>query len=136
MSKYQTQLGYIVRETLSGLEVYEDGKVVCLIENTTLDKYRDENEDIDEESFTGFIALCCNSRPGIGMLLVSSLAIEDVTPSLTGDVNCDGEINIADVNALIEMILSDNLAPNGDINNDGEITISDLNMLIDIILSY
>ncbi len=95
-----------------------------------------ENEDIDEESFTGFIALCCNSRPGMGMLLVSSLAIEDVTPSLTGDVNCDGEINIADVNALIEMILSDNLAPNGDINNDGEITISDLNMLIDIILSY
>ena len=49
MSTYQTPLGYIARETISGLEVYENDKVACLIENTTLDKYRDENEDIDDD---------------------------------------------------------------------------------------
>lgn len=62
MSKYQTPLGYIVRETLSGLEVYEDGKVVCLIENTTLDKYRDENEDIDDDLLESDINEVCEAQ--------------------------------------------------------------------------
>jgi hypothetical protein len=59
MSKYQTPLGYIVRETLSGLEVYEDGKVACLIANTSLDKYRDENEDIDDDALEADIKESC-----------------------------------------------------------------------------
>ena len=62
MSKYQTQLGYIVRETISGLEVYEDGKVVCLIANTTLDKYRDENEDIDDDLLESDIKELCETQ--------------------------------------------------------------------------
>ena len=52
----------------------------------------------------------------------------------TGDVNSDGEINISDVNALIDMILSEDSDPAGDVNSDGEINISDVNALIDIIL--
>ena len=59
MSKYQTPLGYIARETLSGIEVYEDGKVVCLIANTSLDKYRDENEDIDDDALEADIKKSC-----------------------------------------------------------------------------
>ena len=51
-----------------------------------------------------------------------------------GDVNCDGEINIADINAVIDMILSGNAAPAGDVNGDGEINIADINTLIDLIL--
>ena len=51
-----------------------------------------------------------------------------------GDVNCDGEIGISDINALIDLILSDGFNSIGDINNDGEISISDINALIDIIL--
>ncbi len=52
-----------------------------------------------------------------------------------GDVNKDGEVNVADVNALINMILSGNLDAVGDVNDDGEVGISDINRLIDIILS-
>ena len=52
-----------------------------------------------------------------------------------GDVNKDGEVNVADVNALINMILSGNLDAVGDVNDDGEVGISDINSLIDIILS-
>lgn len=50
------------------------------------------------------------------------------------DVNGDGEVNIADVNAVIEMILDAHAAPAGDVNGDGEVNIADVNALIDIIL--
>ena len=53
---------------------------------------------------------------------------------LAGDVNGDEEVNIADVNALIDMILSGNISPVGDVDKDNEVGISDVNALIDIIL--
>ena len=55
--------------------------------------------------------------------------------AVTGDVNNDYEVNISDVNALIDMILSEDYADAGDVNHDGEVNISDVNALIDIILS-
>ena len=48
------------------------------------------------------------------------------------DVNKDGEVNIADINALIDMILSGNNFH--DCNGDGEMNIADINALIDYIL--
>lgn len=55
--------------------------------------------------------------------------------NLPGDVNGDGEVNIADVNALIDLILSGKYNTRGDINGDHEVNIADVNALIDIILS-
>jgi len=49
-------------------------------------------------------------------------------------VNEDGEINIADVNVLINMILTSHTSKLGDVNGDGEINIADVNSLIDMIL--
>ncbi len=51
-----------------------------------------------------------------------------------GDVNGDGEINIADINAVIDMILSGTIFPSGDVNGDSEVNIADVNTLIDLIL--
>ena len=51
------------------------------------------------------------------------------------DVNGDGEVNIADVNAVIDMILSGELDTRGDVNGDGEVNIADVNSIIDLILS-
>ena len=65
-------------------------------------------------------------------LLTVSLAFS--ASAATGDVNSDGEVNISDVNALIDMILSEDSYAAGDVNGDGEINISDVNALIDIIL--
>ena len=48
----------------------------------------------------------------------------------------DGEINIADVNYVISLILDDMYDNCGDINGDGEINIADVNALIDLIISY
>ena len=53
----------------------------------------------------------------------------------SADVNHDGEINISDVNAVIDIILGGaHEGYSGDVNNDGETNISDINYLIDIIL--
>lgn len=51
------------------------------------------------------------------------------------DINQDGEVNIADVNTLIQMILSGDLQAIGDCNQDGEVTLADINTLIDYILN-
>lgn len=57
-------------------------------------------------------------------------------PSLRVDVNGDGEVNIADINAIIDMILSGASNIAGDVNSDGEINIADVNIVIDFILSH
>ena len=58
---------------------------------------------------------------------------------MVGDVNGDGEVNIADINALIDAILGGNIKPNDiglyDTNVDGEVNIADINALIDLILN-
>lgn len=56
-------------------------------------------------------------------------------PGIFGDVNVDGEVNIADINAIIDMILSEASSLAGDVNGDGEINIADINTVIDIILN-
>ncbi len=54
--------------------------------------------------------------------------------AVKGDVNNDSEVNIADVNAVIEMILTANPGAAGDVNGDNEVNIADVNAIIDIIL--
>ncbi len=56
-------------------------------------------------------------------------------PGIKGDVNGDGEISIADINALIDIILTDGVNSAADVNTDGEINIADINALIDLILA-
>jgi hypothetical protein len=56
---------------------------------------------------------------------------------LRGDVNHDNEVNIADINAAIDVILSQTAATQtnvGDVNGDGEVNIADINAIIDLIL--
>ena len=53
---------------------------------------------------------------------------------LVGDVNGDGQVDIADINAVNDIILGINgYTTAADVNGDGEITIADLNAIIDII---
>jgi hypothetical protein len=54
----------------------------------------------------------------------------------SGDVNTDGEINIADVNCCIDMIVDNNVTFDEiyDVNGDGEINIADINAIIAAIL--
>ena len=61
--------------------------------------------------------------------------------TLTGDVNADNQISIADVTALVNIILGkDNTEPYqydhdaADVNTDGSISIADVTALVNIIL--
>ena len=62
------------------------------------------------------------------------------TPTLLrGDVNQDGEVNIADVNAVISVIMGTFTDPSifreADVDGNGEINIGDVNAIINIILN-
>ena len=56
-------------------------------------------------------------------------------PGTPGDVNGDGEITVADVNALIDIILNSGATPSSDVNGDGEVNVADVNALISMILA-
>jgi hypothetical protein len=56
---------------------------------------------------------------------------------VTGDVNNDGSVTIADVTALVNIILGKSETPASgvaDVNNDGSVTIADVTALVNIIL--
>jgi len=60
-------------------------------------------------------------------------------PIMTGDLNSDGEINIADVNAIIGYLLTDGHHPCApvlaDCNLDDEVNVADINKIIDLIIN-
>ena len=55
MDIYETESGYIVTETLGGLEVTEDDRVICTLDGKTLEDYRDEDENIDDDALVADI---------------------------------------------------------------------------------
>ena len=61
-----------------------------------------------------------------------------ITSFLRGDVNLDGEVTVADVNAVIDVILGNASDPElrhrADVNGDGEVGLADINSVIDIIV--
>ena len=58
--------------------------------------------------------------------------------TLRGDVNLDGEVSVADVNAVIDVILGseadEDLRHRADVNRDGEVSLADINSVIDVIM--
>ena len=79
---------------------------------------------------------------GFGKLDVWA-ALDDVIENtmMQGDVNGDGEVNIADVMSIINMIIGNPYSCNmsrkvrADVNRDHEINISDINNVINLILN-
>ena len=66
------------------------------------------------------------------------IPLPDEQEYIVGDVNGDGEVNIADVNTVIDIILGgsadEGTMKRADVNGDGEINIADVNTVMDIIL--
>lgn len=70
---------------------------------------------------------------------LSIKAIMGDKPQITGDVNHDGKVDVADVTTLVDHILGNTpqgFNPNNcDVNNDSKIDVSDVTSLVDIILN-
>ena len=73
---------------------------------------------------------------GISMIMLLMAWLMPLNANATvGDVNSDNEVNIADVNALINIILDGSgNNPAADVNGDHEVNIADVNTVINIIL--
>lgn len=63
------------------------------------------------------------------------LEVPSIEYHLTGDVDFNGAIDINDVTALIDMLLSNTTVVTGDVNQDGTIDINDVTSLIDKLLN-
>ena len=79
-------------------------------------------------------------RFGISQVSGSRVIIDNITiyrrsKQLKGDVNGDGEVNIADVNIVINHILSGEMDSDCDVNEDQEVNIADVNTIINLILN-
>ena len=59
----------------------------------------------------------------------------DVEPwALVGDVNGDGEVSIADVTALVDLVMRDAANPRSDVNGDGETSVADVTTLVSLLM--
>lgn len=73
------------------------------------------------------------------LVFLAPNAVGQATLRPRGDVNCDWEVTVSDVNVLIDMVLSGTpyhalYTYAADLNQDKEINISDINTLIDYVL--
>lgn len=125
----------------------DDGAIRIFVTSQNLGTFKGTRGDI------AYIQIrAINSFPGSGTISLKNTIAAEANSSrhvladcvakaggqttLKGDVNGDGEVNIADINAVIDMILSGRFDSKGDVNGDGEVNIADINAVIDLILSH
>ena len=65
---------------------------------------------------------------------IMGTVVKPADPGLKGDVNGDGEVDVTDINALMNAILSGINGKQFDVNEDGTIDITDVNTILNIIL--
>lgn len=95
---------------------------------------------ITYDDFAHAVVTNSETTATIDLVDVDYMCFGDVEDTaLKGDVNGDGEVNIADVNAAIGVVLGRTTdaatQARADVNNDGEVNIADINAVIAIILA-
>ncbi len=79
-----------------------------------------------------------NALRALAMILIMGIvpfrATAQNQSAIYGDVNGDNTVNIADINAIINIILSDGNDLLADVNGDSVVNIADINVVINLIL--
>ena len=136
-----------ISQTTANLKVGENLQLTATINEDASEKsvvWTSSDENIATVDDNGIVT---GIHYGLVTITVAAKNEGDVTASckvkvyLIGDVNRDGQISIADVTALVNIILGkDNTQPYqydhnaADVNGDGSISIADVTALVNIIL--
>ena len=79
-----------------------------------------------------------NDASGERVELIDNMTSINPSAQVVGDVNADGKVDIADVNAVINVMLGKLLASdfpgNADVTGDGKVDIADVNTAINLML--
>ena len=114
------------------LHVYLDGSIVDIFVNDTwaysVRLFPNDAAQVEAEAFA-----TAATPAAIQAWTLDPKAT--AAPVVAGDVNGDGMVNISDINALINYILSGGFADAAEVNGAGAINIADVNAVIGIILS-
>ena len=62
--------------------------------------------------------------------VADSFAMGPTEPGILGDVNCDGEVNLLDVQPFIDLLSSGGFSDKADINGDGSVNLLDVDPFI------
>ena len=90
---------------------------------------------VDDEGYEEVTLFTFKAYNGMAVYKIGrNVSAGEEPQGIPGDVNGDGEVNIADVNAVIDLILSGKTSVAGDVNGDGEVNIADVNAVLDLIL--
>ena len=88
------------------------------------------------EGYANEVAFNVNKQARFTTIIVTVAGQEEPVYEI-GDVNRDGEVNIADATALIDLLLANSAVEYdaiADVNSDGEVNIADVTSLIDKLL--
>lgn len=103
------------------------------------DQYDGQPLDLTYENYQAFRIMAGKYKLTVDLANMKLIIEKQVPEVVIGDVNMDGKVNIADVTALIDYLLSNDASlislPNSDINGDTNINIADVTTLIDMLLT-
>ena len=96
---------------------------------------REPDPDADYQEYWGLSHVVKN-----GKIIYKGMRFNPALFENPGDVNGDGEVNIADANSVIDIVIlggnaGHTRAPAADANHDGEVNIGDINYIINFILN-
>ena len=126
--------------------VKENGDTMCyLVEGIGFDSRnmgdlltpftREPDPDADYQEYCGLSHVVKD-----GKIIYKGMRYNPALFENPGDVNGDGEVNIADANSVIDIVIlggnaGHTRAPAADANHDGEVNIGDINYIINFILN-
>lgn len=81
------------------------------------------------------VAIDVAVTPDVSVNVVASIVLTgELTPFVIGDVNCDGAVNLLDVNPFLDALISTSFTPKADINQDGAVNLLDVDGFVDLLV--
>ena len=108
-----------------GVTTTEDGTIVADI--ASLGDVADTSEVMDlspDGTWAIFEGTVISS--GVALQAAFTIQFEETMKFLLGDVNCDGEVNLLDVQPFVDLLGANEFSSKADINEDGEVNLLDV----------